>query len=244
MPRWMASACSVTSLMTSLRPRTLSSHSGPSLQAHLKPPTTESLISIRYATPTVRSVITLGPMLSSPKHQIFCGVAASSQPKAGCSLRILERSLTSMLGPTTSWSNSACTSSLSGMALQNRRLCLLADLLSTSGDSAVTVSQYVTTGSEMVMGAPFMKSSCRSCRQISRCSSPQPAMMCSPASVTSQRTMGSDLDSFFRPSTSLGRSAEFFTATATRTTGDTANFMVLMQQAVSQLVMVPDLTRN
>merc|ERR1719395_166005 len=61
------------------------------------------------------------------------------------------------------------------------RLCLLGDLAMTvRDDSSVHVSRYETTGSEMTMGAPFMKSSCRSLRQISMCSSPQPAMMCSP----------------------------------------------------------------
>ena len=45
------------------------------------------------------------------------------------------------------------------------------------------------------------------------------------------------------PSTSLGRSLEFFTATATRTTGDTLNFMVLIGMAVSQVESVPDLSR-
>lgn len=47
---------------------------------------------------------------------------------------------------------------------------------------------------------------CRSLRQISRCSSPAPATMCSPVSSMEIWTMGSDLDSRFRPSTSLGRS--------------------------------------
>ena len=60
---------------------------------------------------------------------------------------------------------------------------MLGDLESTvRDDSALTVSRYETTGSEIVMGAPFMKSSVRSLRQISMCSSPQPAMMCSPDS--------------------------------------------------------------
>ena len=81
-----------------------------------------------------------------------------------------------------------------------------------------------------------MTLSCRSFRQIFKCNLPQPAMMCSPASATSQRTMESLLPSFFRLSANWGRSALFLTLTATRTTGDTANFMVLMQHAVSQVV--------
>ena len=69
--------------------------------------------------------------------------------------------------------------------VQKRRLCLLADLERTSGESCVTVSQYVTTGGVIVRGAPFMKSSWRSFKQISRCNSPHPAIICSPASVVS-----------------------------------------------------------
>merc|ERR1719379_1874729 len=107
------------------------------------------------------------------------------------------------------------------------RLCLLGDLAMTvRDDSSVTVSRYDTTGSEITIGALFMKSSCRSLRQISMCSSPQPAMMCSPDSSMEQTTSGSDLERRLRPSTSLGRSFGFLAATATRTTGDTEYFMV------------------
>lgn len=41
-------------------------------------------------------------------------------------------------------------------------------------------------------------------------------------------TNGSDLESFFKPSTSLGRSPAFLTLTATLTTGETEYFMDLM----------------
>merc|ERR1719424_299770 len=123
----------------------------------------------------------------------------------------------------------------SGHALQKRRLCLLGDLESTvRDDSALTVSRYETTGSEMVMGAPFMKSSCRSLRQISMCSSPQPAMMCSPDSSMEHCTSGSG----------LGRSLGCLAATATRTTGETEYFMVMIGCAsvASASARVPDLT--
>merc|ERR1719197_1341617 len=60
------------------------------------------------------------------------------------------------------------------------------------------------------------------------CSSPQPAMMCSPDSSIEQWTSGSDLDSRLRPSTSLGRSLGFLGLTATRTTGETEYFMVMI----------------
>ena len=42
-----------------------------SLDAHWKPATTESLISLRYCTPLVQSITKLGPVDSGPKHQIL-----------------------------------------------------------------------------------------------------------------------------------------------------------------------------
>ena len=91
------------------------------------------------------------------------------------------------------------------------------------------------------MGAPFMKSSARSLRQISRWSSPAPAMMCSPDSSIEHCTSGSDLLRRLRPSTSLGRSLGFLGCTATRTTGDTEYFMVTMgcDSVASASAMVP-----
>lgn len=77
-------------------------------------------------------------------------------------------------------------------------------------------------------------SSSRSFRQISRCSSPAPAMICSPDSSMMHCTMGSDLARRFRPSTSLGKSAGFLASTATRTTGLTLNFITLMLWACRQ----------
>jgi len=46
----------------------------------------------------------------------------------------------------------------------------------------------------------------KSFKQISTWSSPQPAMICSPVSSVETKTKGSDLASFLRPSTNLGRS--------------------------------------
>lgn len=46
------------------------------------------------------------------------------------------------------------------------------------------------------------------------------------------------------PSTNFGRSAGFFGSTATRTTGDTENFMTFMLCASLNVVMVPVLTKN
>merc|ERR1719299_146833 len=57
-------------------------------------------------------------------------------------------------------------------------------------------------------------------------------------------TMGSDLDSLFKPSTSLGKSEGFLGSTATRTTGETENFMTFMLWASLKVVMVPVLTKN
>ena len=131
-----------------------------------------------------------------------------------------------------------------GVQSMYRRLCLLGDLASAVCEEfSVTVSRYDTTGSETMMGAPFMKSFCRSERQISRCSSPAPAMMFSPDSSCEMCTSGSDLERRLRPSTSLGRSCEFLHSTATRTTGETENFMTLMLCASSWSEMVPVLMR-
>merc|ERR1719197_1903564 len=76
------------------------------------------------------------------------------------------------------------------------------------------------------------------------CSSPQPAMMCSPLSSIEHCTSGSDLERRLRPSTSLGRSLGFLGCTATRTTGDTEYFMVTIgcDSAASASARVPDLT--
>mmetsp|Transcript_12584 Transcript_12584/g.27326 ORF Transcript_12584/g.27326 Transcript_12584/m.27326 type:complete len:208 (+) Transcript_12584:850-1473(+) len=127
-----------------------------------------------------------------------------------------------------------------GAAIMYRRLCLLGDLdRQTCDDSSDTVSRYDTTGSDTMMGAPPMKSSWRSLRQISRWSSPAPAMMFSPDSSVMICTRGSDLERRLRPSTSLGRSDEFLTWTATRTTGDTEYFIWRMLWAPSKLEMVP-----
>eukprot|EP00955_Chlamydomonas_euryale_P078829 363205-Chlamydomonas_euryale.AAC.20 len=111
---------------------------------------------------------------------------------------------------------------------------------------AVTVSRNDTTGSDTLICAPPMKSSCRSFRQISRCSSPAPAMMCSPVSSMWHWTMGSERDRRLRPSTSLGRSDATLGSTATRTTGDTENFIAFIgnASALSSLVSVAVLAMN
>merc|ERR1719160_264232 len=76
------------------------------------------------------------------------------------------------------------------------------------------------------------------------CSSPQPAIMCSPLSSIEHCTSGSDLERRLRPSTSLGRSLGFLGETATRTTGDTEYFIVTMgcDSLASASAMVPALT--
>merc|ERR1719231_1730343 len=67
------------------------------------------------------------------------------------------------------------------------------------------------------------------------CSSPQPAMMCSPDSSMEHCTSGSDLE----------RSFGFLGCTATRTTGETEYFMVTIgcDSVASASAMVPCLTR-
>mmetsp|Transcript_17134 Transcript_17134/g.24261 ORF Transcript_17134/g.24261 Transcript_17134/m.24261 type:complete len:252 (-) Transcript_17134:229-984(-) len=131
-----------------------------------------------------------------------------------------------------------------GEAFMNKRLCLLADLdRHMRSDSCCTVSQYDTTGWEISMGAPPMKSSWRSFKQISKCSSPAPATTCSPLLVEVIWTRGSDLARRLRPSVSFFRSAGFFTFTAWRTTADTEYFITRMLWAVSDVVMVPVFSR-
>merc|ERR1719505_290029 len=105
-------------------------------------------------------------------------------------------------------------------------------------DSSETVSLQDTTGSDFLRGMQAWSSS-KSFRQISRWSSPAPAMMCSPDSSIMHCTIGSDLASRLRPSTSLGRSAGFLGSTATRTTGDTLNFMTFMLCASFKVEMAP-----
>merc|ERR1719502_110988 len=77
------------------------------------------------------------------------------------------------------------------------------------------------------------------------CSSPQPAMMCSPDSSIEHCTSGSDFARRLRPSTSLGRSFGFFGPTATRTTGETEYFIVTIgcDSVASASAMVPCFTR-
>merc|ERR1719470_26489 len=122
-----------------------------------------------------------------------------------------------------------------GTAFMNNLLCLLGDL-----DRHI---MYDSSGSDFLRGICAWSSS-RSFRQISRWSSPAPAIICSPDSSMRICTMGSDLDSLFNPSTSLGRSAGFLGSTATLTTGETENFMTFMLCASLKVVMVPVLTKN
>mmetsp|Transcript_8811 Transcript_8811/g.37259 ORF Transcript_8811/g.37259 Transcript_8811/m.37259 type:complete len:234 (-) Transcript_8811:1336-2037(-) len=170
------------------------------------------------------STMRLGPVVSGPKHQIFLD-RSLSQPNF--SARNLPRALGSSRGVTSPASIASDRPSSRGCAWKYRRLCLFGDLDMRVSDEPLTDSRNETTGSEMRISAPPMKSSCRSLRQISRCSSPAPATMCSPVSSIWHSTMGSDLDRRLRPSTSLGRSCEFLHSTATRTTGETENFIAL-----------------
>mmetsp|Transcript_4935 Transcript_4935/g.15937 ORF Transcript_4935/g.15937 Transcript_4935/m.15937 type:complete len:272 (-) Transcript_4935:1259-2074(-) len=203
---------------------------------------TESLISFRYCTALVASRMMLGPVWLGPKPQIL---RASLRSKSKSSAILRARSLTSSRGPMPPFSISSTSFSSRGDAFTNRRLCLLGDLeRHICEDSEMTVSEKDTTGSEMRSGAPPIKSSCRSLRQISRCSSPAPATMCSPVpSAVDRWTRGSDFPRRLRPSTSLGRSEGFLGSTATRTTADTENFMLTSGWVSGESARVPDLAR-
>mmetsp|Transcript_12847 Transcript_12847/g.22665 ORF Transcript_12847/g.22665 Transcript_12847/m.22665 type:complete len:321 (+) Transcript_12847:1045-2007(+) len=240
----MASACRTTSCTSNMMPRMFSSASTPSLAAHCRAAIHESLISFRYCTPLVASTNKLGPMVSGPNAQIFL-VSSLSHPKS--STRLLVRILGSSRGPNLPSSIASARPSSKGRAVRYRRLCLLGDLdMTVWSDCSITVSRNATTGSDTLISAPPMKSFCRSCRQISKCSSPAPAIMCSPVSSITHWTMGSERAKRFRPSTSLGRSQACLGSTATRTTGDTLNFIALRGCASSlpSLVRVAVLTMN
>ena len=58
-------------------------------------------------------------------------------------------------------------------------------------------------------------------------------MMCSPVSSIVHCTIGSDFARRFSPSTSLGKSEATLGSTATRTTGETENFIALIGCASS-----------
>ena len=138
-------------------PRMFSSAQTPSLVAHWNAATHESLISFRYCTPLVTSTSKLGPVVSGPKHQIF-RASVTSQPCS--SARIRARALKSSRGAILPLSMSLVTSSSSGRALTYNRLCLFCDFDSaTMDDSAFTVSQYGTTGSDFLRGRPAWSSS-------------------------------------------------------------------------------------
>ncbi|KAI4323179.1 hypothetical protein L6164_022806 [Bauhinia variegata] len=95
-------------------------------------------------------------------------------------------------------------------------------------DFSRTVSQKETMGGLVLISAPFMKSSCKSFKQISKCSSPAADMTYSPVSFIAQTTIGSDFAKPLRPSTSLERSDATLGSTATLTTGGTENFIALI----------------
>merc|ERR1719191_600606 len=124
-PRWMASACRATSYRLNRTLLMFSSQSTPSLLAHWKPATTESLISLRYWTPLVQSTRMLGPLVSGPKHQIFLASVTSYSYLSAKNLPLV---LKSSLGPHSPLSMSSARPSGMGTALMNNLLCLLGDL--------------------------------------------------------------------------------------------------------------------
>lgn len=88
----------------------------------------------------------------------------------------------------------------------------------------VTVSRNDTIGGETIIFTPDIKSSYKSFKQISRCNCPAPETICSPVSSREHKTIGSDQDNLFKPSTNLGRSELSLHYTATQSTGETLNF--------------------
>ena len=150
------------------------------------------------------STIKFGPVVSGPKHQIFLDKSLS---QLNFSAKRRPLALTSSLGVTSPLSIASDNPSSKGVAWKYKRLCLFGDLDMTMwSEVPKTVSLKETTGSEMRISAPPMKSSCKSFKQISKCNSPAPATMCSPDSSIEHWTIGSDLDNLFKPSTNFGKS--------------------------------------
>merc|ERR1719247_906944 len=171
------------------------------------------------------STTRLAPSVSGPQHHTL---RAAFSSHSNFSRYKRARSFASALGPAGPSSIALDNSSDIGSAVMYMRLCLFGDFAKHVWlEVPPTVSRYDTTGSDM-MKSHCAYSSRRSLRQISTWSSPQPAMTCSPLSSVVQTTSGSDLDSFFNPSTSFGRSFPSFGLTATFTTGETLYFMALM----------------
>ena len=113
-------------------------------------------------------------------------------------------------------------SSFNDYAMAYNLLWLFGDFAKQiSFDISVTVSLYDTIGSLFLISIFGIKNSHKSCRQISICSSPLPEIICSPDSSELICTKGSEFPSFLSPSSNFGRSAGFFGATATLTTGET-----------------------
>jgi hypothetical protein len=141
-----------------------SSHIAPSLVAHWKAASTESLISLRNWTPLAASTKQLGPVVSGPKHQILVESVLS---QSNSSQRVFDLYFGSDLGPTVPSSIISQSSSCIGSALTKSLLCLFGDFERHNWDeSSYTVSLYVTTGSPLTIGH-LAKSSSRSLRQIS-----------------------------------------------------------------------------
>mmetsp|Transcript_20616 Transcript_20616/g.66124 ORF Transcript_20616/g.66124 Transcript_20616/m.66124 type:complete len:217 (-) Transcript_20616:1899-2549(-) len=141
-PRWMASACRVTSASLKAMPRMDSSHTGPAEVATMKPARTWSLTSFRYCTARVTStsrLVGVSPTSCGPKAQIL-RAWSTSQPKSSAILR--PRSLASCVGMMSPASMAAISSEDRGSAYMYRRLCLLGDL-----DSAWSLSLEPVTDS-------------------------------------------------------------------------------------------------
>lgn len=98
----------------------------------------------------------------------------------GSSIKAFDLSFGSYFYETLLFSIASDNSSPNGEALTKSLLCLLGDFAKqTYEDSAVTVSLYVTIGSDFIISTPENSFS-KSFKQISTCNSPHPAITCSP----------------------------------------------------------------
>ena len=212
-PLWMLSSWSLASTSLTLRPMTFSLASGPRSTTSLKASLTSSMVSYRYWMPLVRSKSMLYPSMAMRDRDSSLFIPSSCRSRASCFLSLMRSP--ECISP--SWM-ALTTDSSRGSTWNTKRLCLLGDLPSKGGEGRSTASRYTTMGSEAVMGTPCSFS--MRYWVISRCSSPMPAIRCSPVSVLMSIWMdGSALLMDRSTSMSLGRSAVFFASMATVTTG-------------------------
>mmetsp|Transcript_13713 Transcript_13713/g.27563 ORF Transcript_13713/g.27563 Transcript_13713/m.27563 type:complete len:282 (+) Transcript_13713:803-1648(+) len=237
-------------------PRILSLASGPALQSALKAATRCSATVSTPWRPKVLSTRTLAPAASKPRilfASFFSqGIVESLAPSAGKSRSARARALLPSLSLIAPLSMASTTEGESGVATNQKRLCLLAVLPSAPGLSAVlgvapaTLSRYANDACLLCSWLPSAPISSRSlCSVTSMCSSPAAATTCSPVSASKcALTRGSDRCSAGSASASLRAPSPAPAETARNSIGCTLNSMEAMGGAVRSEATVPDRGRR